>query len=255
MAMCSSVQFVIDINQTTRSTSHIQVNPLDFENLVCSLINWCMRANIQNRHQAIEWFQGLKYTLEESTTPSMELYNINGMIRLLNERRGFKNEYYGYIMADIYDFCNLIEQCKNMKELDRRVNLLLYYVDIDTRKDFNETKPQATPKNEIFRLLNHLRDEMIESSYTCGKFKILMNRISNGVHRTDTKKINEILELITYCDELINELIINFNDEIRDYYGSDLDDSEESETFKSEMMQEWIENIIMEYIKRIDAIL
>lgn len=248
MAMCSSVQ-------TTPSNSHIQANPLDFENLVRSLIDWGMRVNIQNRHQAIEWFQGLKYTLEESITPSMELYNITHMIRLLNERRGFKNEYYGYIVADIYDFCISIEQCKNMKELDRRINLLLYYVEFDTRKDFKEIKPQANPKNEIFRLLNHVRDELIESSYTCGKFKTLMNKIGNGVHRTDSKKINKILELITYCDESINELIINFNEEIRDYYGGDLDDSEESETFKSEMMQEWIENIIMEYIKRIDEIL
>mgnify|MGYP002519286566 CR=1 FL=1 len=248
MAMCSSVH-------TTLSNSHTQANPLDFENLVRSLIDWGMHVNIQNRHQAIEWFQGLKYTLEESITPSTELYNINGMIRLLNERRGFKNEYYGYIAADIYDFCNLIEKCKNMKELDRRINLLLYYVEFDTRKDFKEIKPQANPKNEIFRLLNHIRDELIESSYICGKFKTLMNKISNGVHRTDTKKINEIFELITYCNESIDELIKNFDEEIRDYYDGELDDSEESETFKSEMMQEWIENIIMEYIKRIDSLL
>lgn len=252
MAMCSSVQ-------TTLSTSHVQVNLLDFENLVRSLFDWCMHSTIKNRHQAIEWFQGLKYTLEESIIPSTELSNINHMIRLLNERRGFKNEYYDYIMADIEEFAKRIKsscKCKNMKELDRCIDLLLYYVEFDTRKDFNiEVKPQTTPKNEIFRLLNHLRDELIESSYTCENLKTLMTEISNGVHRTDSKKINEILELITCCDQSISELIINFNDEIRDYYGGELDDSEESETFKSEMMQEWIENIIMEYIKRIESIL
>lgn len=250
MSMCSSVQ-------TTLSTSQVQANPLDFENLSRSLIEWCeCSSNIQNRPQAINWFQGLKYTLEESITPSTELSNINHMIRLLNERRGFKNSDYFSIRADIYDFSKKIQQCKDMKELDRCVNLLLYHVEFDTRKDFNiEKKPQANPKNEIFRLLNHLRDELIESSYTCEKFKILMSEIGEGVHRTDSKKMSEILELIMCCDQSINELIENFNDEIRDYYGGELDDSEESEAFKSEMMQEWIENIIMEYIKRIELIL
>lgn len=251
MTMCS-----IDARvQTTLSTAQVQAHPLDFENLVHSLIDWCECRHFNNRLQAIQWFQGLKYTLDESMTPSTELSNINHMIRLLNERRGFKPEYYNYIANDINDFSMKIKQCKNMKELDRRVNLLLYYVEFNTRPDDIKIKPQTNPKNEVFRLLNKLRDELIESSYTCGKLKTLMTEVNNEVNRSDLKKINEILELIICCDSSIDDLIINFNDEIRDYYGGELDDSEESEAFKNEMMQEWIENIIMEYIKRIELIL